>query len=319
VHASKGSNTATSSSSGAKKVFCRTQNSIGSPDDDTDAAEETRGIEEERRLFYVAVTRARERLWMSRAAKRIRFGKEEPRFPSRFLGEMGMEGVELEDATSNTVAPKGSGSEKLAAFLARRGKKGDASPMQVLLLVLLLVGGLRAQDSRPGRPPAGPRGERLLVAAATRPSPGIVDLPSKPPTFRAWSSSWPSRRIRSRSLDLARRRADGITFGVPLRRRQVRGGVARSAVDPPHVLSLRVPSPGVVVDRIALIPAARVRSHDSGSGLEGVHPGIVDVGAVDGLAPPLLGPIGGAPVKVRRGFPPMDTATRTCRSGPRSR
>ncbi|MEM7153390.1 MAG: UvrD-helicase domain-containing protein [Myxococcota bacterium] len=45
-------------------------------------------IEEERRLFYVGITRARERLWLCRAAGRIDRGKEIPRPPSRFLEEL---------------------------------------------------------------------------------------------------------------------------------------------------------------------------------------------------------------------------------------
>lgn len=42
-------------------------------------------IEEERRLFYVAVTRAQDRLWISRVEKRAFRGKLAPRVPSRFL------------------------------------------------------------------------------------------------------------------------------------------------------------------------------------------------------------------------------------------
>jgi superfamily I DNA/RNA helicase len=42
-------------------------------------------IEEERRLFYVGVTRARERLVLSRARSRVLRGKPSPRTPSRFL------------------------------------------------------------------------------------------------------------------------------------------------------------------------------------------------------------------------------------------
>lgn len=45
-------------------------------------------LEEERRLFYVGVTRAREQLWLTRGAGRIDRGKEIPREPSRFLLEL---------------------------------------------------------------------------------------------------------------------------------------------------------------------------------------------------------------------------------------
>ena len=45
----------------------------------------TSDVEEERRLFYVGVTRARERLTLSRCAARAMRGKAVPRTPSRFL------------------------------------------------------------------------------------------------------------------------------------------------------------------------------------------------------------------------------------------
>jgi DNA helicase-2/ATP-dependent DNA helicase PcrA len=45
-------------------------------------------LEEERRLFYVAVTRAKEKLWLSYANARYRFGSLVQNDPSRFLEEM---------------------------------------------------------------------------------------------------------------------------------------------------------------------------------------------------------------------------------------
>lgn len=44
-------------------------------------------IQEERRIMYVAVTRAREKLYLTNAQKRLRFGKVESSLPSRFLEE----------------------------------------------------------------------------------------------------------------------------------------------------------------------------------------------------------------------------------------
>jgi DNA helicase II / ATP-dependent DNA helicase PcrA len=49
---------------------------------------EDTGLEEERRLMYVAITRCQERLHMSMARKRKRFGKETNSNPSRFLFEI---------------------------------------------------------------------------------------------------------------------------------------------------------------------------------------------------------------------------------------
>ncbi len=45
-------------------------------------------LEEERRLFYVAVTRAKQRLWLTYANARYRFGQLVQNEPSRFLEEM---------------------------------------------------------------------------------------------------------------------------------------------------------------------------------------------------------------------------------------
>ncbi len=45
-------------------------------------------IDEERRLFYVAMTRARRKLYISYAAERRRYGETQPRITSRFVGEI---------------------------------------------------------------------------------------------------------------------------------------------------------------------------------------------------------------------------------------
>ena len=47
-----------------------------------------RDVSEERRLFYVAVTRAKEHLALSRAKQRMRFGQRRPSPPSQFLLEL---------------------------------------------------------------------------------------------------------------------------------------------------------------------------------------------------------------------------------------
>ena len=60
--------------------------------------EELTGLEEERRLFYVGMTRAENRLYLMSASNRRRYGNYEPMMQSRFLGELPAEGVELETA-----------------------------------------------------------------------------------------------------------------------------------------------------------------------------------------------------------------------------
>jgi DNA helicase-2/ATP-dependent DNA helicase PcrA len=49
---------------------------------------EARDLDEERRLAYVGITRARERLYLTRAGARTKRGNTQPRTPSRFLGDL---------------------------------------------------------------------------------------------------------------------------------------------------------------------------------------------------------------------------------------
>ncbi len=52
------------------------------------SAEDEAGLEEERRLFYVALTRAEKRVYLLHAARRRRFGSWQDSLPSRFLKEV---------------------------------------------------------------------------------------------------------------------------------------------------------------------------------------------------------------------------------------
>jgi DNA helicase II / ATP-dependent DNA helicase PcrA len=55
---------------------------------------EEQGIEEERRLFYVGMTRAMERLTLTHASARLLWGRTTHNLPSRFLDELPEQGVE---------------------------------------------------------------------------------------------------------------------------------------------------------------------------------------------------------------------------------
>jgi DNA helicase-2/ATP-dependent DNA helicase PcrA len=57
---------------------------------------EEQGIEEERRLFYVGLTRAQERLTLTHAASRLLWGRTTSHLPSRFLDELPDRHVERE-------------------------------------------------------------------------------------------------------------------------------------------------------------------------------------------------------------------------------
>ncbi len=74
-------------------------------------------LEEERRLFYVAVTRAKQRLWLTHANSRYRFGQLVQNEPSRFIEEMPEQYVDKTyaggDTRSNTGTGWGAGIERM--------------------------------------------------------------------------------------------------------------------------------------------------------------------------------------------------------------
>ncbi|HOY08043.1 MAG TPA: UvrD-helicase domain-containing protein [Saprospiraceae bacterium] len=99
--------------------------------------EDANGLDEERRLFYVAITRAKEFLTISFALNRYRFGQIRVSEPSRFLEEIGMEHFEFlggigqarGQAPGKEIAPaRASISGNFASPRLRQAK--SASPMQ---------------------------------------------------------------------------------------------------------------------------------------------------------------------------------------------
>lgn len=60
----------------------------GAEDGITPAAHKDSNIEEERRLFYVAMTRARDELYLTYTSRRTIYGKEEQQEPSSFISEI---------------------------------------------------------------------------------------------------------------------------------------------------------------------------------------------------------------------------------------
>lgn len=60
-------------------------------------------LEEERRLAYVAITRAKKRLYLTSASQRLLYGQTQRNITSRFMKEMGRERIEKHD---NTIAAR---------------------------------------------------------------------------------------------------------------------------------------------------------------------------------------------------------------------
>ncbi|MFL6105192.1 MAG: 3'-5' exonuclease, partial [Actinomycetes bacterium] len=95
---------------------------------------EPRELEEERRLAYVGITRARERLYLTNAWSRTLFGATSYNLPSRFLKEVPEELV--------SVAPA---QAKAAAAGSGPASWGDSSPA--------FGAGRSSFNARPGAPP----------------------------------------------------------------------------------------------------------------------------------------------------------------------
>ena len=66
---------------------------------------EPAGLEEERRLAYVGITRARERLYLTHAVSRSLFGRQQYNPPSRFIAEIPDEHLQVTGLGSNGMAP----------------------------------------------------------------------------------------------------------------------------------------------------------------------------------------------------------------------
>ncbi len=81
-------------------------------------------LEEERRLFYVAVTRAKQRLWLTYANSRYRFGQLVQNEPSRFIDEMPEESIDKTYAGGG--ARNHAGSEWGSAY--ERMQRGFGNP-----------------------------------------------------------------------------------------------------------------------------------------------------------------------------------------------
>ncbi|MEK9939884.1 MAG: 3'-5' exonuclease, partial [Methylotenera sp.] len=96
------------------------------------SAYEASGLEEERRLMYVAVTRARKRLYLSHAQSRMLHGQVRYGIPSRFLDEIPDE--LLKHLNSKPVAKSGSSRDysELPAMMGRQSsEQKNAMPWKI--------------------------------------------------------------------------------------------------------------------------------------------------------------------------------------------
>ena len=119
VHASKGLEFKAVFISGLEEGLCPHEQSLF----------ENAGLEEERRLMYVAVTRARQRLYLSHAQSRMLHGKVRYGIPSRFLDEIPEE--LLKRLNSKPVAKSGGGRDynELPAMMSKQQSSNQKNAM----------------------------------------------------------------------------------------------------------------------------------------------------------------------------------------------
>ena len=125
------------------------------------SSQDSQGLEEERRLAYVAITRARKKLYLTNAFTRQIFGQSSANPPSRFIGEIPLElrkGIGMGSAGFS-----GSGWEKRGSRRGIAGSGSEAGGGRVF-------GQSSASGSRPrqhARPAVKPEAQKKAAAKMT--------------------------------------------------------------------------------------------------------------------------------------------------------
>ena len=134
-----------------------------------------RQMEEERRLFYVAVTRAEEHCFLSFAKSRFRYGKQEFSAPSRFLKDIDARYLNMpQDEILSRRIDEGAGRfrrELASGGLSQSGRDGSASRYDRGTWTdngpSMFDGGPLPEEPRPFVKPASPRNLRKITPSAT--------------------------------------------------------------------------------------------------------------------------------------------------------
>lgn len=133
------------------------------------SSQDSQGLEEERRLAYVAITRARKKLYLTNAFTRQIFGQSSANPPSRFIGEIPLElrkGIGMGSAGFS-----GSGWEKRGSRRGIAGSGSEAGGGRVF-------GQSSASGSRPRqqtRPAVKPEAQKKAAAKMTFTKGDMVD------------------------------------------------------------------------------------------------------------------------------------------------
>jgi hypothetical protein len=179
-----------------------------------------KGLEEERRLAYVGITRAREEALISFAANRQVYGRWTSQLPSRFVDELPIANVEA--ASETGYYGGGPGMQQTAA------SRWDDPPAFGSGSSLTAPAGSAPQDSRRGATPSYFRtapieGEGRLVAVSAPSASGY----SAATGCSTSSSATASRRRRGQQADRQLRQGRREEGHRQLRREGLRGFPAR--------------------------------------------------------------------------------------------
>jgi DNA helicase-2/ATP-dependent DNA helicase PcrA len=123
------------------------------------------GMEEERRLAYVAITRARERLYMTHAMRRSLYGRTQQNLPSRFLEEVPGEFVK-----ATGIGSAGYLGESYGSGMGRRSASGSRGSTARTGETTRFGGGFGGGSAGGGGVPAS-GGGRVFGSGAPRPKP----------------------------------------------------------------------------------------------------------------------------------------------------
>ncbi len=102
-------------------------------------------LEEERRLFYVAITRAQHHLYLSYAITRYRFGRLKNCEPSRFLEELDPRCLQVSRQTSS----RDTGNRGSYSDFGNGNSSSNSTPASNSNYAKTLVGGLKTQPKKP--------------------------------------------------------------------------------------------------------------------------------------------------------------------------